>query len=857
MAHISTVIQKTGFVYNPGSESHFCNWDPAHVEGPHRTKAIMARLEDPKDNLVKQCQRLPGRSAGFAELKLVHTPELVKDVNHTCSDPGTNDENLKAFSERYNDVYVNTASEECAYDAAGSTISLVAHVFMDKVKNGLAVVRPPGHHASPAESNGFCIFNNVAVAAKYLMDMKNAERILIVDWDVHHGQGTQRTFYDDKRVLYFSIHRYEQGDFWPNLPESNFNYIGEGSGKGYNINVPLNKTGLGDADYLAILYQVLLPVAYEFNPEMVIVSAGYDAAIGCPEGRMNVSPAFYGHFTHALMNLAGGKIAVILEGGYCADSLSEGVACTLEVLLGRPPIPLPALGRPDQSVVDSILNVISVLRDHWKGLVFQDRFDVGVPPSKGMKVHKPEVVFNGPTEPCANEAYCASVLYSASERVDIRHRLAALKSSYDVFRKSKSSLRTCYGYDIGMLDHASGPLVTDVWDTPQRLEWIYDHLKHCGILHACHAVDVLPAGKGKMALFHDSTYAEVLETASDEAFIQTVKFHTDPATDISLRWAADLFASKGSADAIRLAVGCLQSVVDEVLGGKSLNGFAIVRPPGHHAHSNHPAGFCFANNVGIAAKTLIEQRGLKRVLIVDYDVHHGDGVQEAFYDDPRVLYISIHRGLNGTKSKENGGDFYPLGPGKGAKNVGTRAGVGFNINLPWTEKEKTDGDYISAFLQLVMPVAYEFAPEMTLVCCGFDAAAGDKGQMSVSPAGFYLMTRMLKSLAGGRLVLALEGGYKQEVLEQSSEAVMRALMDLPLVKQESLHPSEKAVRDIKSALDIQTTYWTCLQYRVILSTPGGTLGEPSSSSAEPVPGTGKRARRRRKPAKRGKYSKSK
>ena len=131
------------------------------------------------------------------------------------------------------------------------------------------------------------------------MNEKKAEKILIVDLDVHHGQATQYEFYDNPNVMYFSIHRYEQGEFWPHLRESNFDYIGgpdEFPSAGKNVNVPLNKFGLGDADYLAIFQQVLIPLAYEFDPDLILVSAGFDAAIGCPEGQMRVTPAAYGHF---------------------------------------------------------------------------------------------------------------------------------------------------------------------------------------------------------------------------------------------------------------------------------------------------------------------------------------------------------------------------------------------------------------------------------------------------------------------------------------------------------------------------------------------------------------------------------
>lgn len=147
--------------------------------------------------------------------------------------------------------------------AVGSTIELLDHILDGRCQNGMAVIRPPGHHAMKAEFNGYCFFNNVAVAAQRALANGSAKRILIVDWDVHHGQATQQAFYNDPRVVYFSIHRYEHGTFWPNLRESDFDHIGEGAGLGYNFNVPLNATGMTNGDYLAIWQQLLMPVAME------------------------------------------------------------------------------------------------------------------------------------------------------------------------------------------------------------------------------------------------------------------------------------------------------------------------------------------------------------------------------------------------------------------------------------------------------------------------------------------------------------------------------------------------------------------------------------------------------------------
>uniref|UniRef100_A0A670YFQ6 Histone deacetylase 10 n=1 Tax=Pseudonaja textilis TaxID=8673 RepID=A0A670YFQ6_PSETE len=213
-------------------------------------------------------------------------------------------------------------------------------VLSGKARNGLTLIRPPGHHSQRSAANGFCIFNNVAIAAKYAQRKYGLQRILIVDWDVHHGQGIQYAFDDDPSVVYFSWHRFEHQKFWPCLSESNYDAVGQGKGRGFTINVPWNQVGMGNSDYLAAFLHVLLPIAFEFDPELVLISAGYDSGIGDPEGQMKATPECFSHLTHFLMNLANGKLCAVLEGGYHLRSLSESVCMTLKALLGDPLPPL-------------------------------------------------------------------------------------------------------------------------------------------------------------------------------------------------------------------------------------------------------------------------------------------------------------------------------------------------------------------------------------------------------------------------------------------------------------------------------------------------------------------------------------
>ncbi|XP_044170689.1 polyamine deacetylase HDAC10-like isoform X2 [Acropora millepora] len=181
---------------------------------------------------------------------------------------------------------------ECACLAShGCTLAATEAVMTDKVQNAVAIVRPPGHHAGSDFAMGYCFFNNVAIAARMAQKRWNVERILIVDWVIHHGNGTQHLFESDPSVLYLSIHRFDNALFFPFSMEADYDFVGCGSGKGYTVNVPWNK----------------------FDPELVLVSAGFDSARGDPKGQCDVTPEGYHHLTKLLMNLARGKIVVVLE----------------------------------------------------------------------------------------------------------------------------------------------------------------------------------------------------------------------------------------------------------------------------------------------------------------------------------------------------------------------------------------------------------------------------------------------------------------------------------------------------------------------------------------------------------------
>jgi len=264
--------------------------------------------------------------------------------------------------------------------------------------------------------------------------------------------------------------------------------------------------------------------------------------------------------------------------------------------------------------------------------------------------------------------------------------------------------------------------------------------------------------------------------------------------------------------AVRTAVGTVIELSQKVARGELKNGFALVRPPGHHAELEEAMGFCYFNTVAIATKQLqLKVPCMRRILIVDWAIHHGNGTQKVFYDDPSVLYVSLHR--------HDHGNFYP-GTG-GPVECGIGHGVGFNINIAWAgglEPPMGDAEYLAAFRSVVMPVAREFKPDIVLVSSGFDASAGHPhpiGGYLVSTACFAYMTKQLRELADGKIVLVLEGGFNLDVLTEASEQCARALLGLPIEKiaEEELarRPCTSAMETLQKTLAIQTPYWEVLK----------------------------------------------
>ena len=316
---------------------------PMHPERPERLKSIHAVLARAP---VAGTERVAPRQATRDELTRVHAPRYVDAVlalegRSAQLDPDT------STSER---------SVEAALLAAGSAAQAVDDVMSGAATNAFALVRPPGHHAESDRAMGFCLFNNAAVAAEAAR-RNGAERVLLLDWDVHHGNGSQHSFWSRRDVLYASSH---QHPFYPGTgaPE----LIGEGEGRGFNVNCGL-PGGQGDADYGALFESLFLPIAEQFRPELVVVSAGFDAHRADPLGGMRVTERGFAAMCSALKGVAErhakGRIVLLLEGGYDLDGLAQSVHACVEVLAGARTDSFPDGARADTA---------AALDDSWSAL---------------------------------------------------------------------------------------------------------------------------------------------------------------------------------------------------------------------------------------------------------------------------------------------------------------------------------------------------------------------------------------------------------------------------------------------------------------------------------------------------------
>jgi acetoin utilization deacetylase AcuC-like enzyme len=352
---LESVMNKTGILRDNSFLDH--DMGAYHPESPQRLEAIYDMLAEP--DMQGVFTEIPARKAIKEELKLVHSAEYIDLI---ASSDGKDSMYLDG------DTRTSAGTYNAALLAAGGLCEAISLVTSGDINNAFALVRPPGHHAERDRAMGFCIFNNAAIGACYARKYLGLKRIMIVDWDLHHGNGTQHAFEDDPSVLYFSTHQFP---FYPGT--GSYREAGTGKGEGFTLNVPLT-AGFGDAEFVMIFEKIFAPVAREFKPDLIIVSAGFDIYEKDPLGGMEVTPKGFAGLTASLMDAANecchGKLVMTLEGGYHVRGQRDSVKAVLQELAGVKKTVAADLARTaNREMVERMLKpVLEIHRHYWKSL---------------------------------------------------------------------------------------------------------------------------------------------------------------------------------------------------------------------------------------------------------------------------------------------------------------------------------------------------------------------------------------------------------------------------------------------------------------------------------------------------------
>jgi acetoin utilization deacetylase AcuC-like enzyme len=311
-------MPRTGLVLDQAFARH--DPGPGHPESPARYAAINDALH--RAHLAGNLVRIPAREAADDDIHLAHTRQYMEIVRHDAA--------RRAPALSTGDTPLGEHTLEVARLAAGAAIAAVDAVFSGNLKRAFVASRPPGHHATARRGMGFCVFNNAAIAARHAQKVHKAERVLIADWDVHHGNGTQEIFYEDPSVFYFSTHQ------WPWYPGTGAaNETGEAAGKGATLNCPF-PAGAGSAEILGAFRKKLVPAAQAFKPDLVIISAGFDSRRGDPLGRFLLKDGDFAELTSVMLEIAdrhaNGRLVSVLEGGYNLAGLASAVTVHIQAL---------------------------------------------------------------------------------------------------------------------------------------------------------------------------------------------------------------------------------------------------------------------------------------------------------------------------------------------------------------------------------------------------------------------------------------------------------------------------------------------------------------------------------------------
>ncbi len=347
-------MRKTGFVYSPAYLKHDTG---SHPECPARLTAILNCIK--KDDIKNCLINLTPIPATVEQISLIHDREYICGVEQACKKIPPTPPLLKGGKGGLRSLDADTVISKDSYDAAllaaGGIITGIDAIFEGEinpvrkdgalvptpqgvglsngVNNVFCAVRPPGHHAERDRAMGFCLFNNIAIGAKYAQKMYNVKRVFIIDWDVHHGNGTQNAFYFDSTVFYASTH---QQYIFPGTGNPDEN--GEGDGKGFTMNLPL-PYGQGDKEYISLFKKRIYPEIINYKPDLIMISAGFDAHIDDPIGAMNITSEGFSKLTDIICKVADesceGRIVSVLEGGYNLEALGESVVFHLKSLTGK------------------------------------------------------------------------------------------------------------------------------------------------------------------------------------------------------------------------------------------------------------------------------------------------------------------------------------------------------------------------------------------------------------------------------------------------------------------------------------------------------------------------------------------
>ena len=362
--------RKIGFCFD---ERMLLHRDSKHVhqECPERAMSVYINLV--LKELTNKLIRIQCEEAKEEDLLRVHTEEYLNKIKE-ISENNSKNKNVTNHHLSEKDSYDNFATYESAKLATGSLIEICKNILSKKIEHGYAIIRPPGHHADMSTARGFCIFNSVAVAVKYILNKNDKIKIAILDWDVHHGDGTQAIFYNEQNPLFISIHRHDNGKFYP-FKTGFVGEKGDQNGVGYNINIPLDTkcaiskgpSCIGDAEYINIFEKIIMPCLTEYNPDIIFISCGYDAGENDFSGCLKCSPFAYAFMTERLLSL-NKNLIFALEGGYTLDTIKRMSETTIRTLLGEE---IPWKGNMIQNYLDfnndNFFN-LDYLMNNWENI---------------------------------------------------------------------------------------------------------------------------------------------------------------------------------------------------------------------------------------------------------------------------------------------------------------------------------------------------------------------------------------------------------------------------------------------------------------------------------------------------------